>query len=242
LLSNGTYSFYAAAQSSSSCSGTPSVQGSYRLGGSLSAITAPYSCTALIQPGGDPNGYTFDHDYAGGGPVLPVTSSTGLSGVLQIYHGEWQGGTCGSGPCFYASLGMAISRDEGATFTNVFVNPSAYKQFLTTGNWPDQTVLVEEKRTSSNKGSLNKAAQFQTDLAGISVKVKDAARFPDKWAYYSFDSSAKTAHANPKAACWQCHHDQGGVDSTYVQFYPTLKPVAQKFGTLREAATGGEAY
>ena len=146
----------------------------------------------------------------------------------------------------FVSSGFRLSNNaspaEGATFTNVFVNPSAYKQFLTTGNWPDQTVLVEEKRTSSNKGSLNKAAQFQTDLAGISVKVKDAARFPDKWAYYSFDSSAKTAHANPKAACWQCHHDHGGVDSTYVQFYPTLKPVAQKFGTLREAATGGEAY
>ncbi len=146
----------------------------------------------------------------------------------------------------FVSSGFRLTNNawpaEGATFTNVFVNPSAYKQFLTTGNWPDQTVLVEEKRTSSNKGSLNKAAQFQTDLVGISVKVKDAARFPDKWAYYSFDSSANSAHANPKAACWECHHDHGGVDSTYVQFYPTLKPVAQKFRTLREAAAGGEAY
>ncbi len=146
----------------------------------------------------------------------------------------------------FISSGFRLSNNpspaEGATFTNVFVNPSAYKQFLTTGNWPDQTVLVEEKRTSSNKGSLNKAAQFQTDLVGISVKVKDAARFPDKWAYFSFDSSAKTAHANPKAACWQCHHDQGAVDSTYVQFYPTLKPVAQKFGSLHEAAAGAQAY
>ncbi len=146
----------------------------------------------------------------------------------------------------FVTSGFRLSNNpspaEGATFTNVFVNPSAYKQFLTTGNWPDQTVLVEEKRTSSNKGSLNKTSQFQTELVGISVKVKDIARFPDKWAYYSFDSSAKTAHANPKAACWQCHHDQGGVDSTYVQFYPTLKPVAQKFGTLHQAGTGAEAY
>ena len=146
----------------------------------------------------------------------------------------------------FVSSGFRLSNNaspaEGATFTNVFVNPSAYKQFLATGNWPDQTVLVEEKRTSSNKGSLNKAAQFQTELVGISVKVKDAARFPDKWAYFSFDSSAKTAHANPKAACWQCHHDQGAVDSTYVQFYPTLRPVAQKLGTFHEAATGTEAY
>ena len=146
----------------------------------------------------------------------------------------------------FVSSGFRLSNNpspaEGATFTNVFVNPSAYKQFLATGKWPDNTMLVEEKRTSSNKGSLNKAAQFQGELSGISVKVKDAARFPDQWAYYSFDSSARTAHANPKAACWQCHHDQGGVDSTYVQFYPTLKPVAQKFKTLHEVAAGGEAY
>ena len=146
----------------------------------------------------------------------------------------------------FVSSGFRVSNNalptEGATFTNVFVNPSAYKQFLATGNWPDKTILVEEKRASSNKGSLNKAAQFQAELSGISVKVKDAARFPDKWAYYSFDSTAQTAHANPKAACWQCHHDHGGVDSTYVQFYPTLKPVAQKFGTYHEARSGAEAY
>ena len=146
----------------------------------------------------------------------------------------------------FISSGFRLSKNpspaEGATFTNVFVNPPAYKQFLTTGNWPDKTVLVEEKRTSSNKGSLNKTSQFQTELVGISVKVKDAARFPDKWAYFSFDASAQTAHANPKTACWQCHHDQAAVDSTYVQFYPTLKPVAQKFGTFHEVGTGAEAY
>ena len=146
----------------------------------------------------------------------------------------------------FVSSGFRLSNNaspaDGATFTNVFVTPSAYKQFLTSGNWPDQTVLVEEKRTSSNKGSLNKASQFQAELVGISVQVKDAGRFPDKWAFFSFDSTAQTAHANPKAACWQCHHDQGAVDSTYVQFYPTLKPVAQKFGTLHEAGTSAEAY
>jgi len=146
----------------------------------------------------------------------------------------------------FVSSGFRLSNNaspaEGATFKNVFVNPPDYKQFLTTGNWQDKTVLVEEKRTSSNKGSLNKTSQFQTELVGISVKVKDAARFPDKWAYFSFDASAQTAHANPKTACWQCHHDQAAVDSTYVQFYPTLKPVAQKFGTFHEVGTGAEAY
>ncbi len=116
LLNNGTYSFYGSALSGPTCSGTPGVQGTYRLGGSLTAITAPYGCTALIQPGGDPNGYTFDINYAGGGPVLAVTSSSGQAGVLHIYHGEFHGGVCANGPCTYASLGMALSKDGGATF------------------------------------------------------------------------------------------------------------------------------
>ena len=116
LLRNGTYSFYGAALGSSGCSGTPNVEGTYRLGGTLTAIAAPYGCTALIQAGGDPNGYTFDVNYAGGGPVLPVTSSTGQAGVLHVYHGEFHGGTCAMGTCTYASLGMALSKDGGATF------------------------------------------------------------------------------------------------------------------------------
>jgi hypothetical protein len=146
----------------------------------------------------------------------------------------------------FLSSGVRMSNNEscgeGATFTNVFVTPSAYHHFLAAGSWPDKTVFVEEKRTSSSKGSLNKAAHFQTDLTGISVQVKDVARFAEKWAYFSFDSSAKTAKPNPKAMCWQCHHDHGAVESTFVQFYPTLKPVAQQFGTFHEAATGAESY
>ena len=116
LLTNGTYSFYGAGLSGTTCAGTPKVQGTYRLGGSLTAITAPYGCTALIRPFGDPNGYTFDINYAGGGPVLAVTSSSGQAGVLHVYHGEFHGGTCGTGACTYASLGMALSQDDGATF------------------------------------------------------------------------------------------------------------------------------
>jgi hypothetical protein len=175
---------------------------------------------------------------------VPNTASPDVS--LQYINGDELVRPQGYRDWIFVSSGFRLSNNasptEGATFTNVFVTPSAYRQFLATGNWPDKTVLIEEKRTSSNKGSLNKASQFQTDLVGISVKVKDAARFPDKWAYFSFDSSAKTAHANPKAACWQCHHDQGAVDSTYVQFYPTLKPVAQKLGTFHEAGAAAEAY
>jgi len=108
--------------STSTCTGTPFTGGTYRLGGSLTSINASYGCSAAITPSpdGDPNGYTFDRDYAGGGPVLAVTSAAGAAGVLHIYHGESQGGACsGLGKCFYSSLGMAISKDRGATFSKL---------------------------------------------------------------------------------------------------------------------------
>jgi hypothetical protein len=76
----------------------------------------------------------------------------------------------------------------------------------------------------------------QTDFERMAVEVKDSSRFPDKWAYFGFGPDTKTAEANPKAACWQCHEDHAAVEHTFVQFYPTLKPIAEKFGTYRKKA------
>jgi len=132
-------------------------------------------------------------------------------------------------------MNSKASSGEGETFSNAFVSPSAYHQFQATGGWPDKTVLVLEKRMSWSKGSVEIADHFETDLISVDVEVKDTARFAEKWAYFSFDSSAKTAKANPRAMCWQCHNGGGAVENTYVQFYPTLKPLAQQFGTYRQA-------
>jgi len=133
------------------------------------------------------------------------------------------------------------SSGERETFGDVFVSPSAYHQFRATGGWPDKTVLVLEKRMSWSKTSAKILDHYETDLIGISVEVKDTARFAEKWAYFSFDSSAKTAKANPRAACWQCHNGGGAVENTYVQFYPTLKPLAQQFKTYRQAVEGPDS-
>jgi hypothetical protein len=130
---------------------------------------------------------------------------------------------------------------EGETFGDVFVSPSAYHQFCATGSWPDKTVFVLEKRMSLSKSSAEIVDHYETVLMGISVEVKDTARFAEKWAYFTFDSSTKTAKANPKAMCWQCHNGGGAVENTYVQFYPTLKPLAQQFGTYRQGVEGPDS-
>jgi len=136
-----------------------------------------------------------------------------------------------------SGLGMSYSAQAGhEMFTNVFVPQWAYQEFLKSGKWPDKTMFVVEDRGSTSKGSINKAGHYQTDWMGIGVEVKDESHFPEKWAYFNFDEDTKSASANPKAGCWTCHDQHAAVEHVFVQFYPTLKPVAKKFGTYKGAA------
>jgi len=138
----------------------------------------------------------------------------------------------------YLSSGLGMNYNPSPMgpelFTNVFVPQWAYHAFLSSGQWPDNTVFVLEERKPESKGSINKSGHFQAQLVGLGVQVKDEKRFPDRYAYFHFSGDAKTAEALPKAQCWQCHNDNAAVDHTFVQFYPTLKPIAQQFGTYRE--------
>ncbi len=121
-------------------------------------------------------------------------------------------------------------------FDNVFVNPEAYVKFIQTGTWPDKTVLVLESRMGMEKGSINQHGHYQgTELMGFEVHVKDEARFPGKWAFFDFDSPTATGSLFPKdAACYSCHAQHAAVDTTFVQFYPTLLPIAKEKKTLSE--------
>jgi hypothetical protein len=119
-------------------------------------------------------------------------------------------------------------------FDNVFVNPGAYRSFVATGTWPDKTVMVLEVREAKTKGSINQHGHFQdTAVMGLEVHVKDQARFPAKWAFFEFDSLDKNGTLVPQGApCYTCHAAHAAVDTTFVQFYPTLLPIAKAKGTL----------
>ena len=139
-----------------------------------------------------------------------------------------------------SGLGMNYSPAPGTheMFTNVFVAPWAYRAFVASGKWPDGTWFVVEDRDQATKESINKSGHFQTDLMGLGVEVKDEKRFADKWAYFAFGTDDKTAVAMPKTSCWECHEQNAAVEHSFVQFYPTLKPVAEKFGMYRERGEG----
>ena len=160
----------------------------------------------------------------------PMPRYSGQNLIRPENYREWIFLSSGLGMDYNASVGGP------ERFTNVFVPQWSYRQFLATGKWPDKSIFVVEDRGSQTKGSINRTGHFQTDFAGMGVEVKDEGRFPEKWAYFNFGPDTKTASANPKAACWQCHDDHAAVEHTFVQFYPTLKEVAKKFGTYRAAA------
>jgi hypothetical protein len=136
-----------------------------------------------------------------------------------------------------AGYGMNYSPAPGGheLFTNVFVQRWAYEDFLKSGKWPEQSMFVIDERDAESKGSINKQGHFQTDLTGLVVEVKDTTRNPDKWAYYGFEPNVKAAEAMQKDKCWSCHDQHAAVEHTFIQFYPTLKPVAKNFGTYDEA-------
>ncbi len=141
-----------------------------------------------------------------------------------------------------SGLGMAYGSDarESADppFDNVFVQPAAYRAFLESGRWPDKTIFVLEIRSSKQHGSINKSGHFQGDLMAVEAAVKDETRFAEKWAYFGFgdgNSLKDQAKAFPSSACHSCHNRNGAVDNTFVQFYPTLLPVAASKGTLNPA-------
>jgi len=136
-----------------------------------------------------------------------------------------------------AGFGMNYSATAGhEMFTNVFVQRWAYDEFVNSGKWPEQTMFVIDERSAQSKGSINKTGHFQTDLMGLAVEVKDSAHNPEKWAYYGYDADDKAAEAMPKGnGCFSCHDAHAAVEHTFVQFYPTLKPIAKRFGTYNES-------
>jgi hypothetical protein len=142
----------------------------------------------------------------------------------------------------YLSTGVDMAYTEGPppsqhTFDSVFVDPAAYASFQKTGTWPDKTVMILEVRKGQSRGSINKAGVFQTDRLGVEAHVKDVARFKSGWSFFNGGGTALAQDSG----CNQCHEQHAAVDTTFVQFYPTLLPKAQEMKTLSAAYLAEEA-
>jgi len=137
----------------------------------------------------------------------------------------------------FLTSGLGMSYTPGAkdaanpSFDNVFVNPAAYQAFLKTGTWPDKTVLILEVRGSENHTSITTAGRSQNTVMAVEAHVKDASH--GGWAFYAFGTGQEGALLPKTQDCYSCHEQNGAVDTTFAQYYPTLVDVAKAKGTFK---------
>jgi hypothetical protein len=140
----------------------------------------------------------------------------------------------------FLSSGVDMSYSQSAVtghsiFDNVFVNPTAYRAFQATGTWPDKTTLVLEIRGAEGASSINKRGHTQSaEILGTEIHVKDA-RLEGGWGFFDFSGTGDAKPIKRPASCYECHESHAAVDTTFVQFYPTLLGLAKTKGTLGSA-------
>jgi hypothetical protein len=138
-----------------------------------------------------------------------------------------------------SGLGMTYGptrpeRGQPPRFSNVFVNPDAYRAFTQSGKWPDGTFFVLEVRESEQNVSIDSGGRTQGRLVALEASVKDQRRFPESgWAYFAFGARRVTAPLPRSDVCYSCHAEHGAVEWTFSQFYPELFEIARRLGTVR---------
>ena len=174
--------------------------------------------------------------------TMPMPQFTGKNALIfpEGYR-EWQFVTAGHGMNYNENGGDGPE----LPFDNVFVQREAYAAFKATGHWPEGTMLVLEIRGGTQRGSINKHGSFQSGPPhAIEVHVHDK-RFKGSWAFFGYGAGDGPRGPAPmiayQAACYACHQAHGAVDTTFVQFYPTLLPIAKAKGTLSDAYLKEEA-
>jgi hypothetical protein len=150
--------------------------------------------------------------------------------VMPANYREWIFLTSGIDMSYASAAAIPPAH---SIFDNVFVNPSSYRSFLASGKWPDETTFILEIRGAEDPVSINKRGHTQsTEVRGTEIHVKSHG----KWTFYDLPAGAAAAHLiPPPASCYSCHEAHAAVDTTFVQFYPTLLPIAKQKATLSPA-------
>ena len=132
-------------------------------------------------------------------------------------------------------MSYAATKSDGhSMFDNVFVNPDALPR-LSQDRHPGPTRPPSSSKCVARKTpfSINKRGHTQsTEIMGTEIHVKDNG----KWSFYDLPDGAREANLiPPPASCYSCHESHAAVDTTFVQFYPTLLPIAKQKNTLSAA-------
>lgn len=114
-------------------------------------------------------------------------------------------------------------------FHNVYIHPSDYDHWKTTGAFRDGTVIIKELVGVGAKKATSGKGYFMGEYIGLEALVKDSKRFKDQpgyWAFFSFGHEyplADSTQKRPLAECSACHQANGADDYVFTQYYPVLR-------------------
>jgi hypothetical protein len=131
------------------------------------------------------------------------------------------------------------TRADQPRFHNVYINREAYAHFITSGTFPDPTILVMEIFAAADREPAGVVASgvYNGERLGLEVAVKNSAR-PDgrttPWAYYDLTDPADSSKVRASASafddrvCENCHREHASRDNVWVQFYPALRKLISR--------------
>jgi hypothetical protein len=104
-----------------------------------------------------------------------------------------------------ARTGAESGRADPPQFHNVYISPQAYAQFLSTGEFPDGTILVMDRFAAADKEPRGIVSDgvFNGDRRGLEVAVKNLSRPDGKttpWACYDFTDASDPANISNRTA------------------------------------------
>src|SRR5687768_7417401 len=103
------------------------------------------------QPAGPDTSKTAPDMHATAGPQYTSTGEL----IRPADFREWVFVTSGLGMTYNQPAPRSDSAQaapaRAPNFTNVYVNPAAYRSFMRTGQWPDQTMFILEIRAATSE-------------------------------------------------------------------------------------------
>ena len=108
-------------------------------------------------------------------------------------------------------------------FHNVYMNPSAWREWKKSGMYPEGTVMVKELTSVGAKKATSGNGYFEGEFTGLEMSVKDSTRFPAEskgWGYFSFGHKyplKKEALPNRFGSCAQCHAANAPTEMVFSQ-------------------------
>jgi len=134
----------------------------------------------------------------------------------------------GAAPEAAAAPAPAVTPASAAApgrFHNVFMQPWAYRHFLQTGEFAEETMFVLAFYDPSQDADPAAAGFYEGELSStIEVHLKKQGLDDSGWGFFGFSGDAASGEAFPsEASCYTCHAERADLDNVFVQFYPALR-------------------